>query len=168
MKSTTQRILMLVAALGCAPVALAQSGAVSAIPHSASAVPGAASGMSSESRGSTGSSGSPAAAPQVQRAGGVEYVSGGVGEESRAALQSMQTAFALRLVFSAQGGEYFVADKVTLRNAGGEVASMSGVGPILMLKLKPGDYTVTADYSGRTEQRKIKVGSAAQTVNWRW
>ncbi len=109
-----------------------------------------------------------ASAPQVQRAGGVEYVSGGVGEESRAALQSMQANFPLRLVFSAQNGEYLVADTVGVRDARGEVLAVTGVGPILMLKLAPGDYTVTAIYSGRTEQKQIKLGSTAQTVNWRW
>ena len=141
MKPLACQALLLVALLAGTPAVLAQTGASSA---------------------------APSAAPPVQRAGGIEYVSGGIGEESRAALQGMQSDFPLRLVFSAQNGEYFVADTVAVRNAQGQILALNSVGPILMLKLPPGDYTVNAIYAGRTEQKQVKVGSAAQTLNWRW
>jgi hypothetical protein len=105
---------------------------------------------------------------RVQSANGIEYLSGGVGSESRDALQRLQGDFPLRLVFSNAAGDYFVADTVTVRDASGQLLALRGVGPILMLKLAPGDYTLNAIYSGRTEQKQVKVGTSQQTVNWRW
>lgn len=151
MKLAIGQTLMLVAALVAAP-ALAQ--------HSTS--------LAIAASGATSSVGATTNAVQVQRANGIEYVSGGIGVESRAALQALQPEFALRVVFSTSDGEYFVADTVTVRNDSGQLLALSSVGPILMLKLPPGDYTVNTIYSGRTEQKQIKVGTTVQTVNWRW
>ncbi len=108
-----------------------------------------------------------AGAPVVQSAGGIDYVNGGIGEGARAAMTQMQERFALRLVFSNSAGQYLVADRVTVRRGDREVMSVSQAGPILMLGLAPGSYTIDADYGGRSEHRTVSVGSAAQAVNWR-
>ncbi len=154
MKPSTPQVLLLAGALVCGPAMAQHAPALPSSPLPATAPPGA--------------SATAAGAPKVQRAGGIEYVNGGIGEESRAALQALQPEFPLRLVFSTRGGEYFVADTVTVGDDRGQLLALPSVGPILMLKLPPGDYTVNAIYSGRTEQKQIKVGHAAQTVNWRW
>ena len=48
----------------------------------------------------------PEASPQpaVQRAGSVEYLNGGAGEEERATMSAQRSAFPLRIVFSQPGG----------------------------------------------------------------
>ena len=108
-------------------------------------------------------------APTVQQAGGIQFVSGGAGEESRAALDAMRADFTVRNVFSGPGGEYVVAERVTVTSAaGGEAMSLSNVGPIMMAKLPPGRYTVTADYHGRTQSKTVQVGSGLQNLAWSW
>ena len=106
--------------------------------------------------------------PRVRSSGGVEYLSGGAGEEARAAIDAQRSAFPLRLVFSLASGEYLVADHVDVRGAGGSVFAVDNVGPMLLVKLPPGDYTVDASFGGRTEQRKVRVARESTTVNLRW
>ena len=107
-------------------------------------------------------------APRVRSANGVEYLSGGAGEESRAAIDAQRSAFPLRLVFSVAGGAYAVADHVDVSGASGKVLGVDNAGPLLLVKVPPGDYTVAASYGGKTEQRKVKVGRDGATVHWRW
>ena len=109
-----------------------------------------------------------AATPQVQTANGVEYLNGGAGEDARAALDARGAEFPLRLVFSMTSGAYTVADHVEVSNAKGRVLGVDKAGPMLLVKLPPGDYTVEASYGGKHETRKVRVGRASTTVHWRW
>jgi hypothetical protein len=106
--------------------------------------------------------------PRVHSAGGVEYINGGAGEEARADIAAQRAAFPLRLVFSVASGAYVVADHVDVSNAQGKVLGVDSAGPMLLVKVPPGDYTVDASYGGKTERRAVRVGRDAATVNWRW
>ncbi len=105
--------------------------------------------------------------PQVRSAKGIDYLNGGAGEEARAAMTPLQSGFDLKLVFSNPSGEYLVADHVSVKGRAGEVFDVDRAGPLLLVRLPAGDYTVTANIEGRTEQRVVKVGSVLRTVNWR-
>jgi hypothetical protein len=105
-------------------------------------------------------------AVQVQQTSGVQFLSGGAGEGERAAMRLRQAEFPLQIVFSAPSGAYGVADSVRVSNAGGEVMSVHGAGPLLMVKLPPGRYTVDADFGGRGERRTVQVAQAPQLVLW--
>jgi hypothetical protein len=106
--------------------------------------------------------------PRVYSAGGVEYLNGGAGEEARAAIDAERQAFPLRLVFSVASGAYVVADHVDVSDAKGKVLGVDNVGPMLLVKVPPGNYTIDASYGGKTELRKVRVGPDGVTVNWRW
>ncbi|MGZ5131525.1 MAG: hypothetical protein ACXWJ1_09545 [Caldimonas sp.] len=106
--------------------------------------------------------------PRVQSAGGIDYVSGGAGEESRAAMARLQPDFPLRIVFSDRSGGYVVAGHVAVKNAAGVVFELDTAGPMLLVKLPPGRYTIDATYSGTTERRSVEVGREARTINWVW
>lgn len=108
-------------------------------------------------------------APRVVHAGGMSYVNGGVGEESRAAIDRMASGFELRNVFSGQGGQYVVAERVTLQNAsGGESVVILNAGPILMISLPHGRYMMEATVGGQLQRKTVQVGSAPTRVDWRW
>jgi len=106
--------------------------------------------------------------PQVRSAGGVEYINGGAGDEARAAIDAQRSAFPLRLVFSVASGAYVVADHVDIGGVHGKVLGVDRAGPMLLVKLPPGDYTVDASYAGKSEQRKVRVAREPTTVNVRW
>jgi hypothetical protein len=106
--------------------------------------------------------------PPVRSIDGIEYLSGGAGEEARAAIDAQRSAFPLRLVFSVASGAYVVADRVDISDAQGKVFGVDHAGPMLLVKLLPGDYTVDASVGGRSEQRKVRVARETTTVNVRW
>jgi len=104
---------------------------------------------------------------RVQAQGGVEYLNGGAGEEERAAIVAQSTDLPLRIVFSVASGAYVVADHVDVASAGAKVLSLDNAGPLLAIKVPPGDYTIDVTVAGKTERRPIKVGRQAVVLNWR-
>jgi len=104
----------------------------------------------------------------VQSAGGVDYVSGGAGDEERAAMAQLRPEFALRIVFSDSTGAYVVADRVEVRGASGTVLAVTTAGPMLFLKLGPGRYTIEASIAGRMDRRSVELGREPRTLEWRW
>lgn len=103
---------------------------------------------------------------RVQQAGSVQYLSGGVGEQERTAMQSLRGEFPLQIQFSGKAGEYGVADEVRVNNGQGQVVAVQNAGPLLMVKLPPGRYTVEADFAGRTQRRAVHVGHGGQVLHW--
>ncbi len=105
--------------------------------------------------------------PRVRSEGGIEYISGGAGEEARQQIAAQGAAFHLRIVFSVPGGAYAVADHVDIAHAGGKLLGVDAAGPMLVVKVPPGDYTVDVTTAGKSERRPIRLGTHAVTLNWR-
>ncbi len=106
--------------------------------------------------------------PPVRSSDGIEYLNGGAGEEARAAIDAQRGAFPLRLVFSVASGAYVVADHVDISDGQGKVLGVDHAGPMLLVKLPPGDYTVDASVGGRSERRRVRLARESTTVNLRW
>ena len=104
--------------------------------------------------------------PQVETIQGVEVLNGGASLGEAAYVKSRASEFPLQVVFSGKGGEYGVADRVTIRRGDEEVVSVSDAGPYLMAKLPPGRYKVDADFNGKVETRTISVGQSPQRLSW--
>lgn len=105
--------------------------------------------------------------PRVQSAGGIDYITGGAGEEARQQIVAQSAGFLLRLVFSVTGGAYAVADHVDVAGAGGKLFGVDAAGPLLAVKVPPGDYVIDVTAGGKSERRPIHVGSQPVTLNWR-
>ena len=105
--------------------------------------------------------------PLVQVQGGVEYLNGGAGEEERNAIVAQSAEMPLRIVFSVASGAYVVADHVDVASAGAKVLSLDSAGPLLAIKVPPGDYTIDVTVAGKSERRPIKLGRQAVVLNWR-
>jgi hypothetical protein len=103
---------------------------------------------------------------QVEMIGSVAVLNGGGSIEDVNYVKSRAGEFSLQILFSGPGGQYGVADKVTLRSAGRDVVTVADAGPYLMLKVPPGRYTVEAEFDGAMEQRSVTVGSSLTRVNW--
>ncbi|TAE34485.1 MAG: hypothetical protein EAY65_02345 [Alphaproteobacteria bacterium] len=68
-------------------------------------------------------------------------LSGGVGEESRATIQQMQSRYPLKMVFTGQGGAYVSGVMVTIMDKhNNEVLSTVTEGPILLVNIPKGNY----------------------------
>lgn len=97
--------------------------------------------------------------PQTQ--GGVRFVSGGIGESERYAMQAMKSDYNLNLLFAVKGSGKFLADvNVRIADAkGNTLVETVADGPYLFASLDPGNYTVTAEKDGIAKRQKVRVGS---------
>jgi hypothetical protein len=100
---------------------------------------------------------------------GVEYVSGGIGEDAQQQLNERAKDFNLKLVFTLNEGNYIADVNVAVKDAKGRtVVEDLAEGPIFLAKLPPGQYNVTANYDGKTQTRKLRVGQGLRTEYLRW
>jgi hypothetical protein len=109
--------------------------------------------------------------PQLQSNGAVDYLSGGVGKEEADALKQQSADYALTLEFasarSAEGdvspGAYLADVKVDIRDAQGrQMLDTTAQGPLLLVRLPPGDYTVAADWNGVRKQHNVDLPEGAR------
>ena len=114
---------------------------------------------------------SAAGQPEMQSNGAVDYVSGGIGKEEADALKQQSADYALTLEFassrSAEGdvspGAYLADVKVDIRDAQGrQMLDTTAQGPLLLVRLPPGDYTVVADWNGVRKQHNVDLPEGAR------
>jgi hypothetical protein len=98
--------------------------------------------------------------PQPQQQGNVTFVSGGAGDEDRAALKQMESQYNLRLLFVERSGNYLANIAVTLADArGNAVLDTIAEGPIFYAHLPPGRYKLTVSNHGQSQSRDVIIGS---------
>lgn len=97
-------------------------------------------------------------------------LSGGVGAESRAKIESVQKDYDLKLVFTGDQGMYLSGVGVDILNKKGETVGISQTeGPYLLVDLEPGTYTVKATVQGIEKKRNISVdGKHLKTAHIRF
>jgi hypothetical protein len=106
----------------------------------------------------------------VQTAGGVSYVSGGVGTDSIDRLRSLSGDFNLKLVFAMNSGDYVSGVGVAIADAAGKtLLDTTSEGPWFLARLPAGNYQIVATFGGKAVKRQIAVGAAKlRTVDFRW
>jgi hypothetical protein len=111
-----------------------------------------------------------AAEEQIRSSGQVKFVSGGVGEDSDARMQSLGKDFNLRLLFAAKDGHYLADIAVTITDASGaKVLDAVSEGPWLLAKLVPGAYQITATYAEKSFTRATTIASSGRReIFFRW
>jgi hypothetical protein len=98
---------------------------------------------------------------------GILYVTGGVGNDERAAMEAMVDQYNLKLEFAMRGGNYLGDVRVMLR--GPVSLDVISDGPLFLAKLPPGTYSVTAIADGQTRAQNVVVGESRQksvTLFW--
>jgi hypothetical protein len=83
------------------------------------------------------------------RAADVPYISGGVGADEREAFAAKEKEYNLKIVVAEKSGDYLGDVQVGIESAGKRrILETAMEGPILLAKLPPGTYRITAT-SGR-------------------
>ena len=104
----------------------------------------------------------------------INYVNGGIGQEEAEALRAEARIYPLELMFSRRGaGERaeFVADvHLQILDATGRVVvDRASQGPIFLARLPDGQYTISAEFQGRTQTRRIALGNGRrESVSFFW
>jgi hypothetical protein len=89
----------------------------------------------------------------------VPVLSGGVGENSRSAIDQLQKDFTLKVIFTGDQGIYLSDVNVQILDANRNVV-VSNVtqGPILLAGLPAGHYTMQANIAGHVQRQTFTVG----------
>jgi hypothetical protein len=104
--------------------------------------------------------------PPIQTRGDVQFVSGGIGKDEADAMKDAASQFPLTLEFAASderptqdASAPYVSDAVVaIRDAQGRgVLSARSDGPLLLVRLPSGSYTVEAEWNGVRKQRSVSV-----------
>ncbi len=110
----------------------------------------------------------PTGMPQVQHAGDISYVMGGVGLDESNALRAAAPHWPLELLFAGPTSDYLADVQVDITSGGGSVFHAIANGPFMLVKLPPGDYVVHARHQGSEKTQAVKIGGAHQKVAFRW
>jgi len=102
---------------------------------------------------------SESAVPAAQSVGGVRYVQGGIGKDESSAMLEAAKGYPLSLVFSGgKGNHYIAAVDIHVRDAAGKtVLQARSDGPIILIDLPAGRYTIDAQYRDKTLTQRIEL-----------
>jgi hypothetical protein len=111
--------------------------------------------------------------PPEKTQGKVTYLSGGIGLDQQAAIKQAANEYPLELDFleNAEVRTVFTAGvQVTITDRTGEVVlDARSDGPFMLARLPDGQYTISADNTGRVETRRVTVERGKhRTVVFEW
>lgn len=95
----------------------------------------------------------PAPAPQIR------MVSGGIGDGEIDAMKEQQNSYSVKLIFAESTGEYLSNVNLQISDKHNTIVNTASVGPIVLLDLKPGNYTLSSSVPGDTKSQCISVRS---------
>ena len=86
----------------------------------------------------------------------IQMTSGGVGEKGMDDITAVQQHYSLKLVFAKTNGEYQADVGVQISDhKGNTVVNTTAKGPVLLVNLAPGVYTVSASLEGETKTKRV-------------
>lgn len=98
----------------------------------------------------------------------VTYMSGGIGLDQQAAMKQTAYQYPLELEFLESGEAhafYAAGVQVTITDRTGNVVlDTRSDGPFLLATLPAGQYTISADNSGRVRARRVTIGRDKHTM----
>jgi hypothetical protein len=107
------------------------------------------------------------AIPPLQTQGVATYTCGGIGQASSTAMLAARKDYPLSLLFATASGEYMASINLTIKDAkGAKVLSVASTGPICLVKLPDGAYTVDAQANGKTKSQAVTIGGGPKSIDF--
>lgn len=109
------------------------------------------------------------ALPAMQGEGAARYACGGIGSDESTAMRAAMKDHPLALLFARTDGAYLADVAVTIRQTdGGTALALRASGPVCLIDLPAGRYTVEAALDGAQKRQEVTVGGGAKTVDFRF
>jgi len=111
--------------------------------------------------------------PAPKTLGGLTYLSGGIGDGEEKAIRGQADQYSALLELSAVEasnlhGQWVADAAVTIKSGNAVLARLEGQGPLLLLRLKPAQYTIEATRHGDTKVVRFNVKSGGKLVQERF
>lgn len=95
---------------------------------------------------------------------GIAFENGGWSSETAEVIKSHAGKFPLMLVFAWNEGSYLSDVSVQVVDAKGtRVLSLNDSGPLVLIDLPKGNYTINVERHGKSQSRRVNVGSNTRT-----
>ena len=101
----------------------------------------------------------PSALPATQTQNGITYVTGGIGDPEAAAMKAAAKNYNLMLTFAERRGDYLADVKVDIKDVKGNTILDIVSGPILLVNLPSGRYTIQAEEYDKPMVKTVDVTS---------
>ena len=100
--------------------------------------------------------------PAAKMQGAVSYVSGGIGDDEETQIRGAAKEYGVLLEFAevergTSHGRWTSDVSVTVKSGANAVLSTTTDGPLMLIRLKPGSYTVEAERGGVKQTKRIEV-----------
>ncbi|MBS0455688.1 MAG: carboxypeptidase regulatory-like domain-containing protein [Proteobacteria bacterium] len=111
----------------------------------------------------------PAEVPATNAAIASRYRCGGVGSDDSDAIRAQMKEHPLSLLFARPGGAYLADIDVTIQGPDSvQALNFRANGPVCLVDLPAGSYTVHATSGGVTKKESVIVGTGPKTVDFRF
>lgn len=107
--------------------------------------------------------------PPMQSQGAVKFVCGGIGSDESTAMRAGMKSHPLSLLFARADGAYLAEVGVTVTDSvGKQVLKTRANGPVCLIDLPAGRYTVDADNEGAVKKHAVTIGGTPVTADFRF
>jgi len=107
--------------------------------------------------------------PPMQGQGAARYVCGGIGSDESTAMRAAMKSHPLSLLFARPDGGYLADVAVTLKDGSGASAlSLRADGPVCLVDIPAGNYTVEATSEGVSKRQTVSIGGTPRTLDFRF
>lgn len=88
----------------------------------------------------------------------IRFLSGGVGADEQAEMKAAEADYPLKVTFASPDGAFLSDVQVDIKDAKGiDILSLLTDGPILLVDLKPGSYTLTASNGSQMKEHSFTL-----------
>ncbi len=109
------------------------------------------------------------ALPPMRGEGNAQYVCGGIGSDESTAMRAAMKSHPLALLFSRPDGAYLAdVDVAITASSGAPQLRLRASGPICLIDVPPGRYSVEATAGGATKREEVTLGAGSRTVDFRF
>lgn len=107
--------------------------------------------------------------PPMRGEGAARYVCGGIGSDESTAMRAAMKDHPLSLLFARADGAYLADVSVVIQRAGEAPAlSLRARGPVCLVDLPAGRYTVEATVGGVSKRQDVTLGGAPRSADFRF
>jgi hypothetical protein len=113
----------------------------------------------------------PSDLPAMKGEGALRYVCGGIGSDESRAMRAAMKEHPLSLLFARADGAYMADVAVTVQGAddGAAVLALRANGPVCLIDLPAGRYTIDASVGGTAAKRQtVTVGGGPKSASFRF
>lgn len=107
--------------------------------------------------------------PQPQQEGSITYITGGIGDEERDALNAVKNNYNLSIMSASVSGSFTGDTHIAIRDRQGMELLNTDAGPLFYAKLPAGRYTVEGSSEGQNRSQAITIASGQPAhIHFSW